>query len=1101
MNTKKWIHLLIAALCAGLLTSCGGISGTGGPSRAEKEKPEEGRAVLGPIVGATVSIRDIEDINTIACSATTTDHADLARAGAISFEAPCIYASHIYLVTVSGGDDIDFDDSGERDTTPTPNRGEFRALLTGEQLLQNDWKTNALTESVFQALQYSLQQLAQDPASVDIEAIISTIDGLAAQFISADLNGDGIVNRFDIAQWHPVEDDTAATNNDKMRFVTGLIHQNLNRTLSAIPDAASLAGHIDTLAPARQVMRYNSSLLVTTDTAILIYRYENGTSTLQSVLPLGWVYDMTLSGSDLFVALGENGIKQLDISDLADIKVSKSWPDHAERIANIGTHVVFSVESGPYQQSLKAIFESGEARTLATVDQVEDNRKYFGPEYFQADLRQPLLTVAGNTVYWAPANAVLRFTLQDDDWQALTDLQPDIDQFDARIIKDIEVIGAKIYIVETGLNTADANWLSDVPPRSLWPTDPPENGPGGEYFRQIADQFFALLKNRVVIMDITDPATPVGLTSVDVEGLDALRQINGVVVGLGKTDISIRNADTLQAESSLPLPASFSGFYSAHGLTSMDDLIVVAAKENGILLLDPNRVPDKSFHGKTYIDGPIANAEVVVRQLPASTERCRATSDEAGAITLPASCVEAEGYYEIDVSGGDQVVSGISTPLSGHLRSVIHGSQFQYNLWVINPLTTLARDALSTTLTADPDAISNGYEELQHWWISSSISQTRRLNEELLPDSYQWRLDAQQWQQLKQRLLDGNYEGSQALQTLTGASSFQAFVHPVQGVAATDGALFIARNNGIDIYEASPTTSYVGVINDISAEIAASGDSLAVFEPDANALRIYDASDIHNVVLAKTIATDGLFGADAALITEFDALGEGLPVEDSLCFAGDVLYDVKQQGAATTVRAWHLAADTLELAATYELGYRAGYVAGCRNNRILVTRAASASDPSSFNDFELITLQNGALTSVGLIEPPSPEGAFSNDYVALVGDEIYAKNCQMNYVTENVTNACYLYRFSIEASGSVELRDTTTLKVNFYHQRVLLTDAAIFTADGGLVDVLDKATSNPSYVANIAPTARHSLSSRNTAWFLSDVGLWTYPSTPPVASP
>lgn len=167
-NNVGTIRTFTLGLLTAMLLGCG-ISGTGGPSRSadntDKQTPQDGQAVLGPIIGAAVTIRDIEDPDAVACTTTTIDDSDLANAGTIRFEQPCIFSDRLYLVTITGGNDVDYNDDGIRDTQATPNTGEFRALLSGAQLLQHNWKTNALTEAAYQAVQYALQQDATNIAA------------------------------------------------------------------------------------------------------------------------------------------------------------------------------------------------------------------------------------------------------------------------------------------------------------------------------------------------------------------------------------------------------------------------------------------------------------------------------------------------------------------------------------------------------------------------------------------------------------------------------------------------------------------------------------------------------------------------------------------------------------------------------------------------------------------------------------------------------------------------------------------------------------------------------------------------------------------------
>jgi len=821
MNNKKLMRWIFPAAFVMALAGCDGISGTGGPSRGaddshtQEQTPANGQAVLGPVVGATVTVRDIEDINNVACTATTTDNDDLAKAGNISFDTPCIYDDHLYVVNITGGSDVDFNDDNVRDATPTVNTGEFRALLSGEQLLQNNWKVNALTEAVYQAMQYALQTGADN--------ITATVDQLAQQLLTQDINNDGVINRFDIAQWHPVNNAAAVADPEKLRLSAQLIHQNLNRTLTNISDADAVVGRIDTLAPARQVLTYHDLLLVTTDTALLIYRVQGTNSTLLSSLALGWVYDMTLAGDALYVALGDSGIARIDLSDASQPIVSERWPYHAQRIASLGENVVFTVATKNAPQLMMIDANSAQQVVL----QAQDEPDHSDPQYDSTGheiLRPPLLKTVGDVVYWAPFSSVRRLKLQDGRWDEIDALEIDAG-LQSRIVEDVEVVGNTAYVV------AETTFF------------------GGKFVWWVTD-------NEVFIHNLSDGHDARPAQTINAPDFIALRYINSELIGVGHNTLSLRTPATLEATASLLLPESFSDFDTVHGITSSGDLLAVAAKENGVLFFSTATMPAPRYIGKAMLRGPVAGARVSVRNIADNTEVCATTTTNEGAIAIPKDCIAANNFYDVQISGGKHLYNGEEFAFQGQLHALMEQQTFVQADWIVGYISTLVFDTMQPTLhqTSSPNDIGFGLRDISWWWLKSiTASYGELLHGTSDPETVAITKDLQRDNDSFAQLQNGNWNGNAALLSLTGVSEF--LEHGAgRGATANSHGLFVAVPDGFDIYANSPQLQKIGHIAETYKDFRIDDSTLAIDDRTNGEFRLYDITNTSNAVLRQTFA-------------------------------------------------------------------------------------------------------------------------------------------------------------------------------------------------------------------------------------------------------
>jgi len=887
MKNKKWQQALLAGLFVLLMSGCDGISGTGGPSRVaddtEKQTPQDGQAILGPVVDATVTVRDVEALNDIACSTTTTDNNDLALAGGIAFSEPCIYADRVYLVTIAGGNDIDFDDDSNRDATPTPNTGEFRALMSGAQLLQNNWKTNALTEAAYQAIQYKLKE-----GGIHVTA---TLGNIAQQYIHTDLNADGVIDWLDIAFWSPVENASDASNTDKLRFSTELIHQNLNRTLANIPAAASLAGRIDTLAPARQVLEYSSHLLVTTDSALLIYSKQTSDWQLDANVPLGWVYDMAASAETLYVALGDNGIAAINLADPGNPRVTQRWNIATRRIATLGNHIVFAYRTDNSSLQLRELVGT-ESQLIADSKE----RLYDAVRAHATDdtARNGMLKTIDSTVYWSTQGIVYGYTLENDTWieqslPATLNEFPPLLAFD--IVDDIEIRNTTAYVTARRGTPSLVSLLAD----SL-----------DYFYAREEDKFehataFIEPQRIVSLINIADINNPHFIDSVAGEDIDAIRRWDDVVIALGARNISVRNPVDLQADTQIALPSSFSGFDPVHGLTRVDTAIAVAARENGVLLLTPPITQVHNYTGHVTSLSAVSGATVVVRRLADNETVCSPRSDANGSVSIASDCIAEPGYYLLSASGGTENINSVDKPFMGELRVVMHANDIANLNWNISPLTEIALRIASTGDGSDFRSFIFAQDDIADWLLAGVRGEQESVASLKAADLFNWQpgehtpnIDAQILRDATSALDRGEFNPSSLADIIAPVTNLLAFDSGISAVVTNANATFVAHENSIDIINRSVSPWQRHSMAGGATALQLADNTLIAFDQRSGRIDLYAVSNLQNISRITTFLLPG-FAATPILAT--------------YCLADATLYELSYLDddiSSLAVRAWHL---------------------------------------------------------------------------------------------------------------------------------------------------------------------------------------------------
>ena len=198
-NILKLLVIFIYLVVFFTFSGCDGGS-TNKSSHGNPQVPVvTGQALLGPLTNAAVDVYRYDDLQHPLHSTMTSHSNDIFEAGLFDIPEELLKGQMLYVVVISGGMDIDADDDGYIDVTPTENQGKLHLAATGSQLKSGEFKANVLTDIVYQKISYLL--LAQYP----METIIEEMDIFARSLISEDLNGDGKRDIKDLLVWNPLE--------------------------------------------------------------------------------------------------------------------------------------------------------------------------------------------------------------------------------------------------------------------------------------------------------------------------------------------------------------------------------------------------------------------------------------------------------------------------------------------------------------------------------------------------------------------------------------------------------------------------------------------------------------------------------------------------------------------------------------------------------------------------------------------------------------------------------------------------------------------------------------------------------------------------------
>ncbi len=221
---------IVFSIITGIFIGCGGSSN---PSKQNDDPPKVkeivAQALLGPISEGDFSIKKLDTNIEITRGVTTAgEKPNIEDAGLIVIDQSIkdTLDAGFYLIEVTGGKDIDNNDNGVWDDTPTPNLGTLHGIMSDTQLKAGKFKVNILTEIVYQDIktQLAIHNLTQ-------EEISQRIDEKAKELLK-DVNGDGNIDASDIISWNPSSDKQKLKidYDDKLKPIVHKVLNNQNVT-------------------------------------------------------------------------------------------------------------------------------------------------------------------------------------------------------------------------------------------------------------------------------------------------------------------------------------------------------------------------------------------------------------------------------------------------------------------------------------------------------------------------------------------------------------------------------------------------------------------------------------------------------------------------------------------------------------------------------------------------------------------------------------------------------------------------------------------------------------------------------------------------------
>ena len=212
---RMWGALVFVVSTVMLLAACGGGGGESTPSDPDPNPTDpttpvlpdpafSGQALLGPLADATVKLYTLDNVTQALATAKTLNSTDLSVAGTFSLPKSAIASDQLYLITVSGGVDLDSNDDGVADP-PVANNATLHALVPGSAMLSGTtFNVSLATEVLYQRLRLLLATGERSTATLLTEAAFR-----ARQLLTQELTRDNTINLDDVLQWHPARHRSA----------------------------------------------------------------------------------------------------------------------------------------------------------------------------------------------------------------------------------------------------------------------------------------------------------------------------------------------------------------------------------------------------------------------------------------------------------------------------------------------------------------------------------------------------------------------------------------------------------------------------------------------------------------------------------------------------------------------------------------------------------------------------------------------------------------------------------------------------------------------------------------------------------------------------
>lgn len=640
---------LIAIALSLLISACGG---GGGSSDSQPQTPQQvitGQAVLGPLCGADVALFSAGDLKNAIHTTTTDSTPDLTSGGTFALPADLLTDGDLYVVSVSGGVDIDADDDGIIDTAgPTMNNGTIHLVATGAVLKRDGFSVNILTEMAYSQVAYDLMTRASD------SDIIAKLNRCARLLLAADLDGDAAVSYADLVFWHPIDHTgLLRQHNDYLTDMIAAVHDGENITSKAAGHLTGAIGAFSTSAANMADIENNYLFLADYETGLLSFDLENPESPgLADSIDSAGFYGLVVSGGYAYVTYQSSvaddsepsGLVIIDISDPGNMSVSA-------RLATLGTPYGVAVEGG----YAYVTFNSGTSAGVQFIDIGNPESPESAGTYTDGLLFPLDIDVSDSYLYVADAGVGL--------------LAVNISDLQNPVAASLESFGPVAAVTVDNRHAYIS--LSDT-----WPSG-------------------------VVVIDISAPDT---LSEDDMTGVvetpglawDLKVIDNRLYAACGSAGLQILDA----ADYSSPLlSGSFNTPGEAYGSAIYGDYAYVADGPAGLQIVDISESPLPS------IATGIANTPGIAYQAAVSGDYAFVADDYAGIQVIDISNPETPAIIAEAVTDS----YAFSVALSGNLACVAAADAGLQMVDISNPNAPAVYDAFDTVGSAYGVAMSGGY--------------------------------------------------------------------------------------------------------------------------------------------------------------------------------------------------------------------------------------------------------------------------------------------------------------------------------------------------------------------------------------------------------
>lgn len=196
-NNKFGYRKSLSLILITLSLSLSGCGGGDGDSSGGTVSSSSSVAQLGYISSGTITLMNLN--GDVISTTTTTSTSDSVGPGHFSFSDVELEADTYYVLSVTGGEDVDADDDGIIDDTATTVSGTFYGLAKGSDILAGAVRVNALTDIIYHLVE-------NDLLDSNLEFLLNQE---ATILLSEKVDGeDGNVTYDDIINFNPVEHST-----------------------------------------------------------------------------------------------------------------------------------------------------------------------------------------------------------------------------------------------------------------------------------------------------------------------------------------------------------------------------------------------------------------------------------------------------------------------------------------------------------------------------------------------------------------------------------------------------------------------------------------------------------------------------------------------------------------------------------------------------------------------------------------------------------------------------------------------------------------------------------------------------------------------------